>query len=162
MNSNSLTKRVQSGTKRSKMLVMSGAVVVISAFAFLSNAVAGEFFERGGVAIDGYDPVAYFTEAKAVKGDKAFSTKYKDSVFHFASAANRDTFAAAPEKYAPQYNGYCAYGVAQGAKAKIEGKNFTVLDGKLYLNYNDGVQANWLKDTDGYISTANKNWPGLK
>jgi YHS domain-containing protein len=162
MDTSNLTNRVQRSARRSKMLVMSGAVIMISAFAFLSNAVAGEFFERDGVAIDGYDPVAYFTEAKAVKGDKSFSTKYKESVFHFSSAKNRDAFAAEPEKYAPQYSGYCAYGVSQGAKAKIEGKNFTVHDGKLYLNYNDGVQATWLKDTDGYITTANKKWPELK
>lgn len=162
MNTSNLTDRVQQGAKRSKMLVMSGAVVMISAFAFLSNAVAGEFFERNGVAIDGFDAVAYFTEAKAVKGDKSFSTKYKESVFHFATAKNRDAFVAEPEKYAPQYNGYCAYGVSQGAKAKIEGKNFTVREGKLYLNYNDSVQATWLKDTAGYISTANEKWPELK
>ena len=118
--------------------------------------------DRAGRALQGHDPVAYFTEAKAVKGDKTFSTKYKESVFHFSSAKNRDAFVADPEKYAPQYSGYCAYGVAQGAKAKIEGKNFTVRDGKLYLNYNDSVQATWLKDTDGYIATANKKWPELK
>ena len=144
-----------------RMLVIASAIMLAS-LAFWTNAMAGQFFERGGVAIDGFDPVAYFTENKAVRGDKAYMAKYKESTFHFSSAKNRDLFAANPAKYAPQYDGYCAYGVAHGAKAKIEGERFAVVDGKLYLNYDAGIQASWQKDVPGYISRADKQWPTIK
>ncbi|MGB7299710.1 MAG: YHS domain-containing (seleno)protein [Burkholderiaceae bacterium] len=147
---------------RARMLVMASAIVLISALAYMPNAFGGQFFERNGVAIDGFDPVAYFTDSKPVRGDKSFTANYLDSTFHFASAKNRDMFKADPARYAPQYNGYCAYGVAHGAKAKIEGERFAVVDGKLYLNYDADIQASWQKDVPGFIQRANKEWAGLK
>ena len=122
------------------------------------NAMAGAFNETNGVAIDGYDPVAYVLEQKPVKGSAEFSNVYKDSVFHFKSAANRDAFAAAPEKFAPQYAGYCAFGVSRGYKAATKPDAFTVVDGKLYLNYNAEVKTMWSKDMPGYISKADGQW----
>jgi YHS domain-containing protein len=122
-------------------------------------ALAGDYFERGGVAIDGYDPVAYFTEQKPVKGSPEFQFVHRGSTFQFASDAHRHAFVADPEKYAPQYGGYCAYGMAKGYKAKIEPAAFTVVDGKLFLNYNDTVRAHWLSDISGYIRRADANWP---
>jgi YHS domain-containing protein len=123
--------------------------------------LAGEFFERDGAAIAGYDPVAYFTENRAVKGSAAHTYRYKDSVFRFASAANRDAFAADPERYAPRYGGFCAYGVAHGYKVKIEPEGFTIVNGRLYLNYDLKVQDDWRKDVPGFIRKADERWPAL-
>lgn len=145
-----------------RAMLMAGALMFAAMFGMAPQANAGEFFERNGVAIDGFDPVAYFTEKKPTKGNQSFSSQYKESTFHFSNAANRDMFAANPEKFAPQYDGFCAYGVSQGAKVKIEGDLWAVVDGKLYLNYDEGVQATWVKDIPGYIKTADKKWPDVK
>lgn len=120
---------------------------------------AGQFFERHGLAIDGYDPVAYFTVQKPVEGLPEFRADYQGSTFLFASAVHRDIFGANPEQFVPQYRGYCAYGMAKGYKAKIDPVAFTVVHGKLYLNYNEAVQRRWLSDIPGYIRQADANWP---
>jgi len=124
----------------------------------LKNSLLGG---RSDTAINGYDTVAYFTVGKAVMGKDAFSTDWMGAKWKFASQANLDLFKASPNKYAPQYGGYCAYGVAQGYLVKVEPDQFTVLDGKLYLNYDADVQAKWLKDPAGYIKTADAQFPSL-
>jgi len=113
------------------------------------------------IAVQGYDPVAYFTEGKPVKGTKGFATTWNGAEFRFASAANRDAFKANPEKYAPQYGGYCAWAVSQGYTAKGDAKHWKIVDGKLYLNYNTSVQKKWEGDIPGFISAANTNWPDV-
>ncbi|HEU0201099.1 MAG TPA: YHS domain-containing (seleno)protein [Burkholderiaceae bacterium] len=143
-----------------------GAFLRLAALALVVSAVsttasAGEFFEKGGAALRGYDPVAYFTDNKPVKGSAEHKAEYKGSTFYFASPANRDAFAADPAKYAPQYGGFCAYGTAGGYKAAIDPAAFTIVDGKLYLNYNADVQKQWSKDIPGYVAKADKNWPGV-
>lgn len=127
-----------------------------------TTAFAGEFFEKNGVAIQGYDAVAYFTDKKPVEGKKEFSTEYKGSTFLFSSAENRDKFAANPASFAPQFNGFCAYGTAAGYKAKTEPDAFSIVDGKLYLNYNSVVRVRWSLDTKGYINKAEANWPTVE
>ncbi len=122
-------------------------------------ALAGEFFEVDGVALRGYDPVAYFEVGQPTPGLPAFSHSYKGSTFQFASEANLKKFVADPEKYAPQYGGFCALGTANGYKVKTEPDAFKVVDGKLYFNYNRKVLEMWTQDQAGYISRANKNWP---
>jgi len=112
-----------------------------------------------GGAIQGYDPVAYFTEGRSVEGSRQFSHQWNGATWRFASAANRDRFAQSPEKYAPQYGGYCAFGVASGYAVKIDPQAWNVVDGKLYLNYSLAVQADWKKDVPGYIRKADSNWP---
>ena len=114
-----------------------------------------------GVAIKGYDPVAYFTESKPVKGMPSFTHQWNGATWQFSSAANRDLFAASPEKYAPQFGGYCAYGVSQNHTAQIDPEAWTVIDGKLYLNYSQGVKKTWSQATPKYIEQAQKNWPAL-
>ncbi len=109
-------------------------------------------------AIKGYDPVAYFTQNKPVKGKTDISFDWNGTVWHFASAEHRDLFKQSPEKYAPQYGGWCAYGWAQGYPAKIEPEAWSIVDGKLYLNYNLSVQTDWNKKQSAYIQTADKNW----
>ncbi|HEX6692723.1 MAG TPA: YHS domain-containing (seleno)protein [Burkholderiales bacterium] len=112
-----------------------------------------------GGAIQGYDPVAYFTEGRPVEGSRQFTYQWNGATWRFSSAANRDRFAQAPEKYAPQYGGYCAYGVANGYAVKVDPQAWSVVDGKLYLNYSPAVQADWKKDVPGYIRRANAHWP---
>ncbi|MBL4907736.1 MAG: hypothetical protein JKX94_09825 [Sneathiella sp.] len=115
-----------------------------------------------GTAAEGYDVVAYFVDGKAKEGDSDLEYKWKDVSWRFATKANREAFIADPEKYAPQYGGYCAYAVSQGYTASIDPQAWSVVDGKLYLNYSKSVQATWKEDIPGYISAANDNWPTIK
>jgi YHS domain-containing protein len=122
----------------------------------------GEFFERDGAAIGGYDPVAYFTEMKPVKGAAQHRAEFQGSTFLFSTAQNRDAFLAHPEKFAPQYGGFCAFGMAKGYKAAIDPAAFTVVGDKLYLNYNGTVRALWVLDIPGYLEKADRNWPEVR
>lgn len=140
------------------MLIRRSAVVLALTVA-AATAAAGEFFERDGIALSGYDPVAFFTVGQPTRGTAEYKAEYKGSTFHFASQANRDAFVADPAKYAPQYGGFCAYGTAGGYKAAIDPAAFSVVDGRLYLNYNRDVQKVWNKDVPGFIAKADKNWP---
>jgi YHS domain-containing protein len=114
-----------------------------------------------GVAIKGFDPVAYFTDGKPRKGSNAHSYTHKGVEWQFVSEANKAKFIADPAKFEPAYGGYCAYGVAQGYLVKIEGSAWSIKNGKLYLNYDAGVQDKWSKNPSGYISEANERWPKL-
>ncbi|MDO9451325.1 MAG: YHS domain-containing (seleno)protein [Stagnimonas sp.] len=114
-----------------------------------------------GIAINGYDTVAYFTDKKPVKGSDSYTTSWKGASWKFASQSHLDLFKADPEKYAPQYGGYCAYGVSQGYLVSVEPEQFTVIDGKLYLNYDAGVQKKWTKDPLGYNKTADGKFGDL-
>lgn len=114
----------------------------------------GLFGGRTDTAILGYDSVAYFTDGKPVKGSDSYVFEWMGAKWKFASQAHLDTFKGSPEKYAPQYGGYCAYGVSQDNLVSIEPDKFKVLDGKLYLNYDADVQEKWLKDPKGYIKVA--------
>lgn len=111
------------------------------------------------LALNGHDPVAYFTDGRPVAGNAAFQTRYKDATWRFVSAANQAAFEADPAKYAPQYGGYCAWAVSQGYTAKGDPAYWRIVDGKLYLNYDANVQATWEKDIPGYIRAAEGNWP---
>jgi YHS domain-containing protein len=113
-------------------------------------------------ALQGYDPVAYFTDGQPVKGSKEFSTEYNGATFQFASAANRDAFLADPAAYAPQYGGYCAWAMADGKYAKGDAKYWKIVDGKLYLNYNAGIQKKWNADIPGFIEKADTQWQDLQ
>ena len=116
---------------------------------------------RTDTAINGYDPVAYFTVGKPVKGLETMVYEWMGAKWKFSSQANLDLFKANPEKYAPQYGGYCAYGVVQDALVKVEPEQFTVREGKLYLNYNAEIQAKWLKDPAGFIKQADTKFTEL-
>jgi YHS domain-containing protein len=114
-----------------------------------------------GVAIKGYDPVAYFTEKMPVKGSSDHELSWKGAKWHFASANNLEIFRSDPERYAPRYGGYCAYGVANNYLVKIDPDAWTVHEGKLYLNYSLKVREQWKEDIPGFIEKADRNWPGL-
>lgn len=142
-------------------------ILLLPALAFANEPIntlekSGLFsFKASGVAIRGADTVAYFTEAKAVMGTDEYTTEWQGATWKFSSQENLDLFVAAPEKYAPQYGGYCAYGVAQNYLVKIEPENWTIVEGKLYLNYSDSVQNKWNKDIDGFIAEANAKFKDL-
>lgn len=137
------------------------SVLLLTAQIF-AQSLKPEVFSSTKGAINGYDPVAYFTNGKPVKGDSHFSLKWKEATWYFSSQMNLESFKNDPEKYAPQFGGYCAYGLSQGHKAPTEPDAFTIVDGKLYLNYNKDVKKKWLGDQSNYIMQANHNWPELK
>ena len=115
-----------------------------------------------GVAIKGFDPVAYFTAGKPVPGNSTHSHDWMGAKWQFSSDDHKQRFIANPEKYAPRYGGYCAYAVSQGITADIDPDAWKIVDGKLYLNLSPGVADIWYKDIPGYIALANENWPKLR
>ena len=121
-----------------------------------------EVFQKSGIALGGYDPVAFFREQKPVMGAASFTTKWNDAVWHFSTKENLDSFVNSPDRYAPQYGGYCAFGTAEGHKAPTEVDTWTILDGKLYFNYNQEVKGLWEKDRSKFIQQADGNWESIK
>lgn len=115
-------------------------------------------YAPNGVAINGYDPVAYFQDNKPVAGKAEFSFEWNGAKWQFASAENLAKFKEHPEQFAPQYGGYCAYGASRGYLAQTDAQAFTILDNKLYLNYNLEVRTEWMKDLNNRIAKANENW----
>ena len=114
-----------------------------------------------GVAVGGYDPVSYFNSSGPKQGKKDISYSYKGTTWRFVNASNRDSFAKNPKAYAPQFGGHCAWAASKGYFAKGSPKAWTIVDGKLYLNYNKAVRANWSKNTSANIKAGNNNWPNL-
>jgi len=110
-------------------------------------------------ALDGYDTVAYFKVNKAVEGLSKYSTEYKGATWLFSSKENLHAFVAAPEKYAPQYGGYCAYAISKNKTASGDPELWSILDNKLYLSYNQDIVKKWDKDKNNIVVNANKNWP---
>jgi YHS domain-containing protein len=122
-------------------------------------AVFTEF--RSKLALDGYDAVAYFKGGKPVKGSREHTTTWNGGTWHFASAENQAAFEAAPQRFAPQYGGYCAWAVSEGYTAKGDPSYWRIVDGKLYLNYNASVQKDWEKKIPVHIAKGDKNWPSV-
>lgn len=114
-----------------------------------------------GIAIDGSDPVAYFTEGRPVVGKADLTHDWMGVTWRFSSEENRAAFAANPESYAPQYGGYCAYAVSEGYTASTVPEAWKIVDGKLYLNYSRRIQRRWERDIPGRIAAANANWPSV-
>ncbi len=137
-----------------------GSIILL--YSLFASAIDPVYVEgSSNAAIRGYDTVAYFTEGKAVKGNAQYSHEYLGATWWFSSIENQQQFIASPEKYAPQYGGYCAYAVSRNSTASVQPEYFNIEDGKLYLNYNKGVQRRWLKNLKKGITKANKNWPAL-
>lgn len=142
----------------SMFLVSAGLLAVGAAHAAEKQVYTGTF---GSLAVSGYDPVAYFSERKPVKGDARFVTQYAGAEWRFASMENRDKFVADPQHFAPQYGGYCAWAVSEGSTASADPQRWKIVDDKLYLNYDADVQKKWELDIAGHIRKANKNWPAV-
>ena len=136
--------------------------LLLSLLACAAPALAvDEVFVTDEGALRGYDPVAYHLEGKPVKGVAEFSHDCNGASWRFASAANRDAFAADPQRYAPAYGGYCAFGTSRGYKVSTLPEAFAIVGGRLYLNYSTEVQATWNRDRPGYIEKADEVWRTL-
>lgn len=152
-------------TRRRTFLSIAAAAMFFAGTAWAEPAINtlknSVFGGRGDAAINGYDTVAYFTVGKPARGLDNLVFDWMGAKWKFASQANLDLFKANPEKYAPQYGGYCAFGVTKDALIKVEPEQFTLREGKLYLNYDASIQAQWLKDPAGFIKTADAKFPAL-
>jgi YHS domain-containing protein len=140
------------------LAVLAASLLPVAAWA-KEPAVYTRLFSN--IALSGYDPVAYFVDGKPVKGDAKFSHDYQGAKWQFSSAENRDKFAAAPQNFAPQFGGYCAWAVSQGYTASADPMLWKIVQGKLYVNFNAEVQKKWETDIAGHIQKANANWPNV-
>lgn len=139
-------------------------IVAVAALSFGSLSFAADIdvnANTNDVAIKGYDTVAYFTQSQAVKGSAEYTATYKNAIYHFSSAENRDAFRENPRKYAPQFGGYCAFGVTKEKKFDTDPLAWRIVDDKLYLNLNKKVQKIWTKDVPGNIASAFQIWPDI-
>ena len=133
-------------------------LIILLFSAYNLSAQKAEVFSKEGTAIRGYDAVAYFNEAKPVKGNDAFNFIWNDTKWIFSTQQNLDSFKSDPVKFAPQYGGYCAYGVSEDHKSPTDPLAWTISNGKLYLNYNLKVKELWNRDQQKRIEDADKNW----
>lgn len=117
--------------------------------------------DNAGVAIQGYDPVAFFTDQKPVKGNPEIPARHNGATYYFASKEHRDLFKADPAKYEPVFGGYCAFGVSKGKLVEIDVNAFQIVNDRLILQYSKRVRDNFNKDTQGNLKKAESNWPGL-
>jgi YHS domain-containing protein len=117
--------------------------------------------DKQGVAIQGYDPVAFFTLKSPVKGKTEFSSEFHGAKYLFHSAKSKAAFDATPAKYEPQFGGYCAYGVSKGKLIEIDVEAFQIVDDRLLLQYSKGVREDFNKDSAGNLKKADANWPKL-
>jgi YHS domain-containing protein len=122
---------------------------------------AADLNAERGVALKGYDAVAYFGEGKAIKGSPNHTVDWSGVTWRFASNEHRNLFEQDPARYAPRFGGYCAFGVAQDKKIDADPTAWSVIGGKLYVYFNKSVRTTWLKDPVGYIEKAERNWPSL-
>lgn len=117
------------------------------------------FFAPNGAAMAGYDAVSYFTGGEPKPGQPEYSVVWKGAEWHFATAENRDLFESNPRAYAPQFGGYCAYGMAQGELTSTDPTVWQVVEGRLYLTHSPEIEQIWRSDTAGYIRMAEEHWP---
>jgi YHS domain-containing protein len=143
------------------LAVLAALAGIGGAQAFFGSDEKPAYFAEDGVAIRGYDPVAYFDQGKPVEGSAEHSLEWRGVTWHFASADHRQAFQENPGKYAPAYGGYCAYAVAKDQLASVDPTAWKIVDGQLYLNYSHDIQKTWEEDIDGYIAQAETNWPDL-
>ncbi|MGH6893854.1 MAG: YHS domain-containing (seleno)protein [Dongiaceae bacterium] len=136
-------------------------VLIVAALLAAGPAAAEKVFVRDGVGVSGYDSVAYFTDGAPTPGSDQFTAEHAGVTYKFATAEHRDLFAAEPGKYLPQYGGHCAYAAAKGAVASTDPEAFTVLDGKLYLNFSQDIRQRWQPRATEFIKTADANWPKI-
>jgi YHS domain-containing protein len=147
-----------------------GLVLVGLLLAFVTPVFAGPDVNTSGgytlagapLALRGYDPVAYFQDGKPVLGSAKYSAVHAGAAYQFASEENLKLFKKTPERYAPQYGGFCAYGASLGKKFDGDPLAWKVVDGKLYLNLSPDIQAKWQEDVAGNVAKADKAWPSIK
>lgn len=136
------------------------SALLVSGLSFAANVEVNA--SANDLALKGYDTVSYFTKGAPTKGSNKFTAAYNGAVYQFSSAENRDLFKSEPSKYAPQYGGFCAFGVTMNRKFDTDPTAWHIRGDKLYLNLNKDVQKKWATDIPGYIETAQANWGGIK
>jgi YHS domain-containing protein len=149
---------------RRSLLALPLAVAAAAALRAGPAAAAADPIHTGrfsNLALDGYDPVAYFREGRPVEGVRAHSTEWMGATWRFSSPENLAAFEANPEAYAPQYGGYCAWATAEGYRAPGNPAYWRIVDGKLYVNFDAAVQRRWEADIPGFIARADANWPAI-
>jgi len=150
------TGKSAGGWRRTLLVLVAAVTPVVMAAPALAK---DPMYTSRGLALSGYDAVAYFSDRKPVQGRPEFATQWGGARWQFASAATRDAFVKSPERYAPQYGGYCAYAVSKGYTASADPMLWRVVEGKLYVNYSKSVQSLWEQDIPGNINKADQNWP---
>ncbi len=145
------------------MLRRGGYSLLVAMFVSLGTGSAEADHRQGieGIAIEGYDTVAYFTEGRAVEGTSEFRHKWSDVWWHFRNAAHRDLFASDPERYAPRFAGFCAMGIADGKVVRADPQMWTIVDGKLYLKHSKKARERWREDPAANIERGEENWVAL-
>jgi len=146
-------------------LVVIGAMIVTSGAGTTANSASihgptTPVFEQEGIALGGYDTVAYFLDREPVPGSATHAVEWRGAVWHFTSAENALLFRDSPERFAPQYGGYSLYGMSRGKTYATDPRVFDIIDGKLYLSRNDRVRGIWQRNPLGYIAAADDNWAG--
>ena len=138
------------------------SLLILTIFGTLTASAALASHEASTVAVGGYDVVTYFENKRPVRGTGHFVSEYDGATYLFSTEANKKQFDRNPGKYAPAYNGFCAYGVSVGKKFVGDPEVYRVVDGRLYLNLDASVQDLWLKDPAKFIEKANKQWPSIE
>jgi len=142
----------------SRRLLVVAAVAAALVPAGFAAAEGTHVYAPGGVAIEGYDPVAYFTTGHAIAGTQDHMLKWRGAIWLFASAENLEAFEMNPASYAPQYGGFCAYGMGEGETATSDPQVFVVEDGRLYLYHNPATRAEMQSNFAAYVSRADQRW----
>jgi YHS domain-containing protein len=137
------------------------AVVLFTALSGIAAAKELHNLTRDGVAIQGYDPVAFFTDNRPVKGSAQFQSQYDGAKYYFASAEHKAAFDKEPGKYEPQFGGYCAYGASQGHPAPVKIEAWQIVNGRLLMQYDLDIKDKFNKDQQGNLRKADQNWPGI-
>lgn len=137
-------------------------ILLIFCLTVISQAQQSPVFIANGHAIKGYDAVAFFTNSRPVPGADSLRLEWEGATWLFSTKENLESFRAEPAKYAPQYGGYCAFGTAEGHKAPTQVDTWTIVNGKLYFNYNRKVKEVWMKDQEKLIRKADEQWPTVR
>ena len=143
---------------RRGLAAFAGITAVALATSVAAAGAADQNLGADGLALEGYDPVAYFTEGEPIRGSTDHTATHDGASYRFANAAHRAAFVAEPAKYLPAYGGFCAYGLAMGQKVDVDPEVFEIVDGQLYLNVNPRVQRRWEANIAGFVETADHNW----
>ncbi len=137
------------------------AFLVLAAWSAMAAAKELLNVDGNGVAIQGYDPVAFFTDNRPIKGSPQFQSEYKGAKYYFVSSEHKAAFEKEPAKYEPQFGGYCAYGVSHGRKAPIKIEAWQIVNGRLLMQYDLDIKGEFNRDQQGSLKKADENWPGL-
>ena len=137
------------------------AFLLLTALSTLASAKELQNLDRNGIAIQGYDPVAFFTDNRPVKGNAQFQSEYRGAKYYFVSSEHKAAFDKEPAKYEPQFGGYCAYGVTRSTRAPIKIEAWQIVNGRLLMQYDLDIKNKFNQDQQGMLKKADENWPGL-